>query len=47
MTKFLLRLPEGLHAQLKDWASSEKRSLHGHIIYLLEQAVKVWANGKA
>lgn len=47
MISFLLRLPDDLHTQLKEWANSEKRSLHSHIIYLLEQAVKGRTNGKA
>lgn len=47
MVKFLLRLPDDLHAELKAWAESEKRSLHSHILFLLEQAVKGRKNGKA
>ena len=47
MTRFLLRLPDDLHFALKAWAESEKRSLHAHILYLLEQAVKGRDNKKA
>jgi len=47
MINFLLRLPDDLHAQLKAWAKSEKRSLHSHLIYLLEQAVRGRNHGKA
>jgi hypothetical protein len=33
-----LRLPDGLHEQLKLAAESDRRSLHAEIIWLLEQS---------
>jgi hypothetical protein len=37
---FLLRIPPELMDELRGWASSELRSLNGHIEYLLREAVK-------
>lgn len=37
---FLLRLPPGLHAELKRWAAAELRSLNGQIEFLLREAVE-------
>lgn len=34
-----LRVPEGLHRQLSEWADLERRSLHGQILRTLEDAV--------
>jgi hypothetical protein len=36
----LLRLPPELLEELRGWASSELRSLNGHIEYLLRQALR-------
>ncbi len=45
--RFLLRLPSELHDQLRALAARERRSLHGQILYLLEQAVGTGQEGKA
>ena len=45
--RFLLRLPPGLHERLRLLAARERRSLHGQILYLLEQAVDEVSEGKA
>jgi hypothetical protein len=37
---FLLRIPPELMDELRGWASTELRSLNGHIEYLLREAVK-------
>jgi hypothetical protein len=37
--RFTLRLPAELHAKLKVLAEREQRSLHGQILYILQQAV--------
>ena len=37
---FLLRLPPDLHAELRSWASTEIRSLNGHIEFLLREAIR-------
>jgi predicted HicB family RNase H-like nuclease len=39
MIRFLLRLPEDLHAALKAQADADHRSLHNLIIHLLRRAV--------
>lgn len=40
VVRLILRLPPSLHAALSAWAKEERRSLNGHIVYLLEQAVR-------
>ena len=45
--RFLLRLPPDLHERLRRLAVRERRSLHGQILYLLEQAVEESNEGKA
>lgn len=37
--RFVLRLPEDLHAALAALAKREGRSLHGQIIYMLRKAM--------
>ena len=37
---FLLRLPPGLHGELRRWASQEFRSLNAQIEYLLRESVR-------
>lgn len=39
--QFLLRLPPDLHAQLKDVAAREERSLNAQIVYALKQWLKL------
>jgi hypothetical protein len=38
--RFLLRLPESLHAELVKIAEEEQRSLNAQIVYLLTKAVE-------
>jgi hypothetical protein len=45
--RFLLRLPPDLHERLRLLAARERRSLHGQILYLLEQAMEEANEGKA
>jgi hypothetical protein len=45
--RFVLRLPPDLHEELKTLAARERRSLHGQILYLLQQAVDRGQEGKA
>jgi hypothetical protein len=40
VVKFVLRLAPDLHSALVEWARDEQRSLNGHIVYLLKQAVE-------
>jgi len=40
MIRFSLRLPKELHQTLKTWAHEEGRSLHGHVLYLIRQALR-------
>ena len=35
-----LRVPEGLHRVLSEWAAREQRSLHGQILYTLDAAAR-------
>jgi len=35
-----LRVPEGLHQELTEWADRERRSLHGQILHTLESSVR-------
>jgi hypothetical protein len=37
-----LRLPEELHAALKEIADKERRSLHAQIVYILEEFVRLY-----
>jgi hypothetical protein len=41
IVRFLLRLPAELHAEMKDMADQDRRSLHAEILVLLEEAVAV------
>jgi hypothetical protein len=34
-----LRVPDDLHAELTEWAAHEQRSLHGQILWALQQAL--------
>jgi hypothetical protein len=45
--RFMLRLSPELHDRLKALAVREHRSLHGQILYLLEQAIDMAYEGKA
>jgi len=38
--KIVFRLPDDLHAELKQWAADEDRSLNRQVVYLLRQAVR-------
>jgi hypothetical protein len=40
MAKLILRLPDDLHDDLREEAKEARRSLHAHILYLIEQARK-------
>lgn len=40
--KLVLRLPEDVWAQMKEWAEAEDRSLNGQIIHVLKRALKEW-----
>ncbi len=42
---FLLRLPPGLMAELRSWASRDVRSLNGQIEFLLREAVRTRRKG--
>jgi hypothetical protein len=44
--RFVLRLSPELHERLRALAARERRSLHGQILYLLEQALDVEHEGK-
>ncbi|MGW5162957.1 FitA-like ribbon-helix-helix domain-containing protein [Nonomuraea wenchangensis] len=39
MKQITLRLPDDLHARLKELAQHEHRSLHAQVLYIVEQAV--------
>ncbi|MFF0775163.1 Arc family DNA-binding protein [Nonomuraea wenchangensis] len=39
MKQITLRLPDDLHARLKELAQQEHRSLHAQVLYIVEQAV--------
>ncbi len=39
MKMVTLRLPDTLHAELKELSEQENRSLHGEIVYCLKRAV--------
>ncbi len=39
VARFILRLPEDVHAALTEWAREEERSLNAHILYLLRRAL--------
>jgi hypothetical protein len=34
-----LRVPDDLHAELTEWAARDQRSLHGQILWALQQAL--------
>lgn len=38
--KYTLRIPEDLHAQLEEQARKERRSLHGQILVMLQDAIE-------
>jgi hypothetical protein len=40
MKRLSLRLPDDLHAALKEVAEEERRSLHSQIIYILETYIE-------
>ena len=42
IARFVLRLPEDLHRQLKQWAEQEDRSLHAQILHVLRRALREW-----
>lgn len=42
VVKLMLRLQPDLHAQLKEWADEEDRSLNNLIVRLLRRAVTEW-----
>jgi hypothetical protein len=39
--RFLLRLPPDIHAEIKEMAEKDRRSLHAQILVLLEEAIAV------
>ena len=39
MKQITLRLPDDLHARLKELAEQEHRSLHAQVLHIVEQAV--------
>ncbi|WP_189236746.1 FitA-like ribbon-helix-helix domain-containing protein [Planomonospora parontospora] len=39
MKQITLRLPDDLHAQLKELAKHEHRSLHAQVLHIVQQAV--------
>lgn len=42
IVQFLLRMPEDVWAEMKEWAAEEERSLHAQIIYTLRRALREW-----
>jgi predicted HicB family RNase H-like nuclease len=42
VVSFFVRLSPDLHAQLKEWADEEDRSLNNLIVRLLRRAVAEW-----
>lgn len=42
IVRFVLRIPNDLHQELKSWAEEDQRSLHGQILWLLRRALKEW-----
>lgn len=42
VVSFFVRLTPDLHAQLKEWAETEDRSLNNLIVHLLRRAVAEW-----
>ncbi|MGW3730973.1 Arc family DNA-binding protein [Streptomyces sp. NPDC000851] len=45
MIKFTLRIPEDLHQQLTDQATTDRRSLNSEILHLLEVALSAVPSG--
>jgi len=35
-----VRVPEEVHAVLREWAAEEERSLHGQVVYLLRRVTE-------
>jgi hypothetical protein len=43
---FLLRLPPSVHADLREWAAQDMRSLNAQIEFLLREALRKRKGGK-
>lgn len=37
--RFVLRIPEDMHAQLMNWAREEERSLHNLLMWIIRRAL--------
>jgi hypothetical protein len=35
-----VKVPEDVHALLREWAAEEERSLHGQVVYLLRRVTE-------
>lgn len=38
--RFMIRIPDDVHEQLKAWAKEEDRSLHSLLIWIIRRALK-------
>jgi hypothetical protein len=45
ITRFTLRLPETLYAQVKASARRERRSIHGQMLWLIERGLESTSTG--
>lgn len=42
IVKFLIRVPDDIWTEIKQWAKEEDRSINGQVVHILRRALAEW-----